>query len=77
MSRSLKILKIPKVAHARLAQKGECQTWNQRSQVQCSLRVTFCYWIFLFHAGNPQAPRTEAQQCQNVFLTTCVQTSRT
>ena len=35
-------------ANAKLAQKGECWTWNQRSGVQSSLGVTFCYWNFLF-----------------------------
>ena len=38
--------KDPQVAHAKLAHKGECKTWNQRCQLQSSLRVTFCYWIF-------------------------------
>ena len=35
-------------ANARLAQKGEYWTWNQRSWVQSLLEVTFCYWNFWF-----------------------------
>ena len=35
-------------ANAKLAQKGGCWTWNQRSWVQSSLGIIFCYWNFLF-----------------------------
>ena len=46
------LFKEPKVSvsqtNAKLAQKGECWTWNQRSQVQSFLEVIFCYENFLF-----------------------------
>ena len=50
--------KEPKVsvlqANAKLVQKGECWTWNQKlwmAWVLSSLGVTFCHWIFLFSCG--------------------------
>ena len=47
MSRSLK---IPKVAHAHLAQKGKCWTWNQRFMRGPGIPtgVIFGHWTFLF-----------------------------
>ena len=39
------------MALASLAQKAECQTWHQRSQVQSSQEVKFCCWNFLFSPG--------------------------
>ena len=45
MNRSLKI------ANAKLVQKGECWTRDQRlceAWALFPLGVTFCYWIFLF-----------------------------
>ena len=41
MNRSLK---ISQAAHARLAQKAECWTWNQRASGSVLTGVTFCYW---------------------------------
>ena len=47
-------LKVPDLqADVRLAQKGKCQTLNQRSHGQSLLDVTFCCWNLLFHQGKP------------------------
>ena len=34
--------------NAKLVQKGECSTWNQRSRGSTLTRVTFSHWNFLF-----------------------------
>ena len=41
--------KVPVLkANAKLVQKWECWTWNQRSRGSILTGVTFCYWYFLF-----------------------------